>query len=167
MERMFGNIGNRPQNSHQTVSDNSNFSLSARDQPLRNIQTSPVMRTYDAVGYPQHDQFNPSNGVSNFDRPIAHERTTLNSDMPLTRELQTQSRKVNHLNRQSLIDGNKNYNSFVPQANQIEDNHMKAKQIAEVSKHGSKDLLSWGAIEGEMTFILHLIFQTIAFQKKN
>ena len=41
---------------------------------------------------------------------------------------------------------------------------MKAKQIAEVSKHGSKNLLSWGANEGICIFT-GLNFRRGSFQK--
>lgn len=63
--------------------------------------------------------------------------------------LQTQSKRANHLNRQSLIDGSTSYNNFIPQQNQIEETHQKAKKIAEVSKTGSKNLLAWGDTGGK------------------
>ena len=95
MERMLGNIGNRPQSSYHQDSDSSKLSHqptekgnsnlypnSSRDQPLRNIQTSPAMRTYDAMGYPpETQQFNTNYGISNFERQSLH-----NQDVPLVKD---------------------------------------------------------------------------------
>ena len=198
MERMFGNIGNRPINNQnnqikkqETVTsyeylatpnmannsklrqmDYNGYNLveppSTRSyRSNRNIQNAPSDTKYhfqakEVEEYPKiNENYTSARGTggrtneNSYSTKEGHNyqnyQRSHNQDMPLVNnvELQTQSKTFNHLNKQSLIDGSKMYDGFIPQANQIEDNHQKAKQIAEVSKNGSKNLLTWGATESK------------------